>query len=108
MTAVLSLTERVAGLLGEFAAEPHPDTEAAIERLINGNAAAHEAWDDYRHALDMLDDLAHGGCPLSCLTDDEAQMHPELAEAEATGRWMRAKADAFDAILMAVSVKAPA
>ena len=104
MTAVLSLTERIAELATRYANDPLPVIELEIGELLRDNPAGQLAWVEYTNALGVLDDLSLGR-NLAAVLAPWRELHLEEAEAQATAHWLREKADSFDALVMAASRK---
>ncbi len=106
--AVLSLTERIAELATRYAQDPLPVLDLEARELLAGNHRGLRAWADYTNAIWALGELEVTNNPWEYLPTEDASLYLELAEATATAYWLREKADAFDALVMAASLNGQA
>jgi hypothetical protein len=102
MTAVLTLVERTAGVLAEFAAEPKPVLDLEARELCRRNQPALRAWGDFSNAVWVLWQLETTCAPWQLLPDDEPWSCPEDAETKARTYWAGQREDARKAVLAAV------
>jgi hypothetical protein len=106
MTAALTtpdLTAQISGILGAFAAEPHPSLDLEARSLLEGNPKALRSWADFSNAVWILIDLETSSCPWLFLPEDEQGLGPEDAEVRAQQNWTNEREAAREALLRAVA-----